>query len=320
LIINCHRIFLAAFFNFSREQFHSFQLFLIPFFFLVSFTSNAQSEKSHGKCEIYFEDEINLPDEVFETSGLIYFEGNIWTINDGGNRPELICLDSLGKVRKKIVIAGSVNVDWEALSQDSLNIYIGDIGNNSGNRRNLQILAISKADLFQNKDSIHPQIIRFSYSNQMDFSAQPNHTMFDCEAMVSVGGSIYLFSKNWKNKMTYIYKLDKQFKTTCVLPLDSLSLNCLITDATYNYDSKVLLLLGYKITTFGIKSYIYSMSWNPDMPKSSQIFKSKLPFLLRQTEGLTLVGNHTLYCSSEGFRWRFIKFKPKLFIFKLELK
>ena len=87
-----------------------------------------------------------LPDEVDENSGLAYLNGKLWTINDSGGLPVLYALDTTnGQIVQRIAIANAVNIDWESLADDDQYIYIGDFGNNSGNRDDLSIYRVLKS-------------------------------------------------------------------------------------------------------------------------------------------------------------------------------
>ena len=52
-----------------------------------------------------------------------------------------------GVLLEKSTILSATNVDWEAISQNSQSVFVGDFGNNSGSRENLCIYEISKADI-----------------------------------------------------------------------------------------------------------------------------------------------------------------------------
>ncbi|WP_278010776.1 hypothetical protein [Flavobacterium gyeonganense] len=85
-----------------------------------------------------------MNDTIKETSGLIAYDHLLWTHNDDHDT-NVYGLDSLGKIKKRIILKNESNHDWEEISQDSSYIYIGDFGNNySGNRSNLKILKIEK--------------------------------------------------------------------------------------------------------------------------------------------------------------------------------
>jgi hypothetical protein len=68
--------------------------------------------------------------------------GHVWTLNDSGP-PVLISLDATGKVLRRVNVSGARVEDWEALAvgpcPDGSCLYIGDIGDNDGNRRSIAI-------------------------------------------------------------------------------------------------------------------------------------------------------------------------------------
>ena len=151
---------------------------------------------------------IRLSDSIKETSGLIAFDGLLWSHNDDHDTT-LYGLDSLGKIRKKVMLK-TINHDWEEISQDSTHLYIGDFGNNfRGNRTDLHLLKIEKKSFLEGNPVI--DTISFSYSDQTDFTVQKgNTTNFDCEAFIVTRDSIYLFSKQWTSSKTSIYVLPNQ--------------------------------------------------------------------------------------------------------------
>ena len=119
-----------------------------------------------------------LSDLLRETSGLTFFKDRLYTINDGGNPNIIYEIDkNSGKILKKIQ-TNFPNKDWEAITNDGENLYIGDFGNNAGNRRDLTIYSID------NQQEIN--VIKFSYQNQKDFSVNYLNHDFDAEAMVFI--------------------------------------------------------------------------------------------------------------------------------------
>ncbi|TDO71526.1 hypothetical protein EV143_108181 [Flavobacterium chryseum] len=119
---------------------------------------NATATLNDGSCiyesfKIKPDYSIILSDSIKETSGLISFDGLFWTHNDDHDKT-IYGLDSLGKIRKKIILENVINHDWEEISQDSSYLYIGDFGNNfSGSRANLQILKIEKKIIRKRKSN-----------------------------------------------------------------------------------------------------------------------------------------------------------------------
>ncbi len=81
-----------------------------------------------------------------------------------------------GQITNKFPLGEMENTDWEDIAQDENYIYLGDIGNNSGNRKDLHILRISKNSIL--KDTPKIDIISFSYPDQTDFTARGQATRF----------------------------------------------------------------------------------------------------------------------------------------------
>lgn len=187
-----------------------------------------------------------LDQTVKETSGLIFFDGKLVTHNDSGDSPNLYEIDTVtGNVLRTVTVGDAVNVDWEDIAQDDDFIYIGDFGNNHGNRDDLAIYIISKAD-FNSQTTVYADTILIQYADQTDFTARTNANNYDCEAMISFQDSLMLFSKNWENEKTYLYTLPKTAGFYSLVKRDSFDTEGTITGATNNTIANEILLIGYK--------------------------------------------------------------------------
>ena len=89
----------------------------------------------------------SLPRVLNETSGLIFYKGLLWTINDSGGKNVVYGFDFNGEIQHEIEIKDAKNNDWEEIAQDEKHIYIGDFGNNNGMRKDLKIYKIKKKDI-----------------------------------------------------------------------------------------------------------------------------------------------------------------------------
>ncbi len=189
-----------------------------------------------------------LNDTITETSGVIYFNNGFWTINDSGNEPALYAFDSSkGTNTHKTLISGTTNTDWEEITQDDSSFYIGDFGNNTGDRKGLKIYIVKKKTLKLNQpiDTATAQIISFSYADQTSFTpANQNHD-FDMEAMCVADDSIHLFSKDWVDKKTRHYVMPKTAGTYSLVPRESLLVEGQITSACANDSGNIIILGGY---------------------------------------------------------------------------
>jgi len=240
-----------------------------------------------------------LSNDVLETSGLITFDNLLWTHNDDTDT-NIYGLDTVGNIKKKIKLEKVINTDWEAISQDSSYIYIGDFGNNyRGNRTDLHILRIEKKSFLLNAPII--DTISFSYSDQTDFSqTTPNKTNFDCEAFIVSKDSIYLFSKQWSEKKTNIYVLPKNPGKHVAQYKQNLDVKGLVTDATYLEDQKLIALCGYSKTG---KTFIYLLYdfKNYDFLSGNKR-KLKLKLRFHQIEGISTQDGLRYYLSNENFK------------------
>lgn len=242
---------------------------------------------------------ITLSDTLKETSGLVYFDNQLWTHNDDTDT-HLYALDTIGTIQNQISLKGFKNTDWEEISQDSAYLYVGDFGNNSrGNRQNLHLLRIEKMSLKAN----NPQIdtISFSYSNQPDLIGQkPNTTDFDCEAFIVSNDSIYLFTKQWTGKKTALYSLPKTPGSHIAKFKSDLDVNGLITGATFLEEKRLLVLCGYSKKLKPFLYMFYDFNNNDFFSANKRKIDLALPY--HQVEGIATRNGLQYYISNENFR------------------
>ena len=241
-----------------------------------------------------------MDDAVKESSGLVFLNDKLITHNDSGGANSLYQLDTLnGSISKTTTIKNSTNKDWEDIAVDSQYIYIGDFGNNNGNRKDLLIYKIKISDyLNSGNSSINNEEIKFSYSDQTIFNASPYNTNFDAEAIISLGNNLYIFTKNWVNKWTNIYSLEKNAGTYIASKIDSINVKGFITAADYDQSTNTISLLGYEnnsnflIELSEFKNSNFSAGtikrYNLKVPQNSSV----------QTEGLSYLLNN-YYISAE---------------------
>lgn len=184
----------------------------------------------------------NLDDKVKETSGLSLMNGKLYTFNDSGNSPELFELDkSTGQIIGTIQINGK-NKDWEALTNDGKNFYIGDFGNNGGTRKDLEIYKVPFEDNSSKNDSV--KLISFEYPEQQEFIPKYSETDFDAEAMIYLNGKIHLFTKEWGSKSTSHYLIYPEIsEKQNAQKIENYKTGFMVTDASYF--NKKLYLIGY---------------------------------------------------------------------------
>lgn len=239
-----------------------------------------------------------LNEKIQETSGLNIFNTKLYTFNDSGNTSEIFELDpKTGEIVSSFEI-NAENKDWEALTNDGKNFYIGDFGNNAGTRKDLKIYRVPFSDTIVQNDSV--KIISFEYPEQNDFSSKNGSTDFDAEAMIYLNGKIHLFTKEWASKATSHYIIDPEISDRQkAVKTEVFQTNFLVTDASY-FDKK-LYLIGYTK-----KTEVFLEIFNETKPGVFFNENPKRYFLgsalsIGQIEGIA-VDENGIYISGEKFR------------------
>lgn len=265
---------------------------LLLFFALLLFADGFAQQADFLKISRYRI--AYLSDSLKENSGLSFRNGKLYTINDGGNSSDIFEIDkSSGKILKTIE-TGLTNIDWEAITSDSLHFYTGDFGNNAGTRKDLKIYKIPY------DNTVAAQEIPFFYPEQQDFSRKVINNDFDAEAMIVVNGKIHVFTKEWVSKSTTHYVLNPELADNQPAEkTESFRTGFVVTDAAY-FDGN-LFLIGYTKNTEVFLS-VFNES-EPGVFFSQQPKKYYLGSSLSvgQIEGIE-VDENGVYISGEEFR------------------
>lgn len=259
---------------------------------------------------------VELPQSQRETSGLAWIQGKLFSINDGGNAAEVYELNpQTGAVTRTITVEGVSNIDWEDLAVSPTHLFIGDFGNNLGNRKDLRILKISISDLM-NQPQVQPQFIEFSFSDQSQFSFPANSHNFDCEAMVFVNGKIHLFSKNWTDSKAKHYTLSSEAGKHSATLIGELDTQGLITGADASSDGKYLVLIGYENKGVSSRSFVWGFpNFNGSSLSSTKGFQFFIgsPINVGQTEGITFTASLETKISGESLSVIGTSTPPRMF-------
>ncbi len=240
----------------------------------------------------------DLNTQLREPSGVIAWEGDLWTHVDNTDS-HLYRLDSAtGAIIGEYLLEGVTNTDWEEIDQDSDYIYLGDFGNNaSGNRTDLHILRIEKSSLLNGIPSI--DTIWFTYSDQQDFSpAGPNQTEYDCEAFVVFSDGIYLFTKQWLSGNTTLYSLPKTPGNHTAVKISSYHVGGLITGATGKESDGQVVLCGYTGILQPFLCLLYDYEAHDLLSGNKRVIHLNLPF--HQVEGIATGSMHEYYLINEA--------------------
>ena len=234
---------------------------------------------------------------ITETSGLEYYQNQIITHNDSGDSPTLYFLDTLGNVLYNKTYKNMSAIDWEDVTKDDEYLYIADLGNNYGDRKDLTIFKIALVDLHNENAQVYQ--LNINYPNQQSFERGEQNHPYDAESIVAVEENLYVFSKDWKDQTTIIYKIDKNKTKQTAQIITSNNIKGLVTGATYN-GSNTITVCGYNSD---LTPFIYKINF--DDGKFNFITKEELPITGgAQIEGIISINSDsnkdTYYLSSEA--------------------
>jgi hypothetical protein len=276
---------------------------------LFSQTAHYKIKRSHT---------FYVPEEVEETSGLFFWNGDLFTFNDSGGKNMLYVLDTMGgEIKKRIPVIGAVNRDWEAATIWDNKLYIGDFGNNSARRKDLTIYL---ADLNRIDETL-PTVdsIRFHYPEQTNFEKQKRNHDFDCEAMVVFRDTVYLYSKGWQDGTTKIRTVPAVPGEYAAQEINRFDAGGLISDAAYDTENKQLVLIGYNIETPIMQPFLWLFKTaHPGRIKASNGIKIMLEPAYSQIEGVSFFPQGRLAITAEGLNNKWIDIAPALFKINLD--
>ncbi|MFK7833323.1 MAG: SdiA-regulated domain-containing protein [Winogradskyella sp.] len=207
-------------------------IYLKRLIFLLLITTSCQST---GQLKV----EADIAQHLKEVSAVETSTASslIWTIEDSGNRNQLVGLNAEGTVINTITITNAKNEDWEDLTADDEgNIYIGDFGNNNEKRKIFRIYKVKFEDL--DKTTAIANIIEFELPKKQDSK--------DFEAFFLYQNYFYIFSKEHKKFLVlkvpniegkHLAKIHSDYK------LDGK--NNKITSADLSDDGKTIVLLNH---------------------------------------------------------------------------
>jgi len=243
----------------------------------------------------------DFPSNLREVSGISVRQGDIWVIEDGGNKDKIYTLDKKGNVTKSLKIDHAKNEDWEDLAMDKEgNLFIGDFGNNGNSRKNLTIYRVSASEL--KKKEPNAEKIEFHYPQQKEFPPKKDSLLFDTEGVFHWKDYLYIFTKNRTRPYTgetLIYRVpdtegeyNAEFLGSMVLCKSQN--HCSVTGADISPDGKTIALLGYGFI-FLVKDF--------ELPNFDKASIKIIDFnSYTQTESIGFLDENTLLIADEKNR------------------
>ncbi len=188
-----------------------------------------------------------LPTQLNETSGLLVLGNEVWTVLDSGAPAAIYQVDpQSGAVLRTVALNGATNVDFEEITADEQYVYVADIGNNFGSRTDLIIYRSLRSDLVGTAVSeVQTEAIHFELEDQTDFTPALDATNFDCEALVAMDDSLFLFTKRWLDRRSQVYALPATPGDHVARVRGQLEADGLITAAAWDGNDR-LVLLGHE--------------------------------------------------------------------------
>jgi hypothetical protein len=146
--------------------------------------------------------------------------------------------------------------------------------------------------------SVLADTIRFSYALQTDFTPAYNNNDRDCEAMVAMDDSLFLFSKNWVSGNCYLYALPATPGVQVAVRRDTLASQGMITGASLDPATGDIALVGYT------NSFYMPFIWRLSGYSGHAFFqgdaqRNDLAIGITQMEGIAWNGPDELYMTNE---------------------
>jgi len=190
-----------------------------------------------------------------EFSGLVRSPSHAdiwWTHHDSGNPPELFAFRLSGELvappgrAAGLLVDGARNQDWEDItaSPDG-RLFIGDIGNNANQRRDLCVYVLPEPDPRVASLPSPARRVPFYYPQQLEFP--PAVEIFDAEALFWASGSLYLLTKQRSGRLTSLYRFDDldRAEPQPLLLIEQMDIGGEVTGADATADGTQVVVLTY---------------------------------------------------------------------------
>ncbi len=177
--------------------------------------------------------------DIRESSGIVaskQFDGVYWTLNDSGNPTALYATKRNGELIQEIKVLGTRNRDWEALAIDTKGqLWIGDIGNNSRMRMDLNVVVIKEPNPHTEKEA--EIIAKYPYK-------YPGNNI-DAEGLFIADGIPYIVSKEQAIAVLYRFPELKADSKQVLERVGEVTDARLVTGAGISTDGKRLAVCTY---------------------------------------------------------------------------
>jgi hypothetical protein len=241
-----------------------------------------------------------LPQELKEVSGLTAIGEHVWVITDKP-KSRVFKLDAAGKLLQVVNVSNIPAVDVEAVTSDDAFIYLGDVGDNLGDRVERKIIKLAIANIPSGSDvQVTGESIDFTFPAEIVAQSKKQNN-FDCEALLSFKDSLYVFTKDREDKETRLYVIPKAPGKHTARYINTFNSDGLITDAAINKQNNELALIGYHKGHQYPFIYLFNDFQGDDFfsgnHKKINLTDGKWDW---QLEGITYSADNVVYFSCEG--------------------
>lgn len=196
-------------------------------------------------ADLTITDSYPLPPQLSESSGLYCLNNQALTINDSGNPATVFTIDSIARIVAQSSLE-KPNVDWEAITASHDAIFVGDIGNNRGNRSSLSIEVLDRDTMS------HLRSLSIDYDGYKAGQNVPYAHDYDAEAMTWHDGKLLIFSKSWASRVSHVYEVDENAgHQTLKAKAHIEGLPGVITGADWDNTRQQYVVVGYASDPFG---------------------------------------------------------------------
>lgn len=221
--------------------------------------------------------------DISEASGIVasrQHKNVFWVHNDSGDGPRLFAVNSAGNRLAEVMIANALNEDWEDIAlDDRQHLYIGDIGNNANNRRDLSVYIIPEPDTVKDTVVRVTGKLSFLYPDQDWTKTSPRN--FDAEALFYYDHTLWILTKHRSDSNTKLYRFPS-LDTSSVQTLewvDRFAIEGMVTGADVRPDGNMLAVLTYS------NVWIFDLTHREGNQLLTTPVK-QIPIFLYQAEGI----------------------------------
>jgi len=268
---------------------------------LVILSTVQCQHKDYGKLTYV----TTLPSVLQENSGIsiVLNKSELYTINDSGGSNQIFTIDlKSGKIIQDITITNATNIDWEDLTSNGKDLFIGDFGNNENNRKDQTIYWVEDiSNITDPSYTTYAKSTTFTLEDQKQYPPKKSNHNFDIESFIIYNSNFYLFTRNRNQEKhfdgtTKLYRIpQKEGHQTAVLVDSFISCSdrddCQITSATIDHATGKVALLSYN------KVWIFE-DYQQGNIFTGHIRKIKLDHF-SQKESITFKDSNTLLISEE---------------------